>query len=383
MDTQHLQILRNLKQKLFSRFVKIIDICPQLNISTDQPILIFRHVDEAFRKIYKSSDDNIRLKYVTEFLNNDFQEILKWKDTVFPVFHESSKNIKTELEKILKQNNLYNDETKEKLNGLSPLDDPFSNISQKPFNFKNYLQYLPIDAIHSSIFDHVKNLSYIYKLFFIFLHDINWISLYKEQIDNNKIPDYSFYNPEKNRLNLASSKDSSLVISLREESNLPRVIHMDSSNEMKNWGMIKIESDPLLHQNEEKPSKEARHHGLLSLGGLIFPQNKRVQRNNQLPKTLDNDTQFLNKYNKFVMNLNDEEEGRKMSNSERVQARMEQKVMLLQHESQILRDNLYIIKRQKEEMIQAYENFIKEVIRQNEALTVENDQIKIKKRNEI
>ena len=94
MDTQHLQILRNLKQKLFSRFVKIIDICPQLNISTDQPILIFRHVDEAFRKIYKSSDDNIRLKYVTEFLNNDFQEILKWKDTVFPVFHESSKNIK-------------------------------------------------------------------------------------------------------------------------------------------------------------------------------------------------------------------------------------------------------------------------------------------------
>ena len=96
----------------------------------------------------------------------------------------------------------------------------------------------------------------------------------------------------------------------------------------------------------------------------------------------DPDRDFVNEYNAFVAKIETNESKTTMTGEERIQARTQQKLMILEHESQILRDNLFIITKQKEEMIQTYEKHIREIEKQNKKLFEENQALKKKLKND-
>lgn len=90
----------------------------------------------------------------------------------------------------------------------------------------------------------------------------------------------------------------------------------------------------------------------------------------------DPDREFVDEYNAFVARIEGNGSKPLMTAEERIQARTQQKLMILEHESQILRDNLFIITKQKEEMMQTYEKHIKEIEKQNKKLFEENEILK-------
>ncbi|OHT12920.1 hypothetical protein TRFO_17075 [Tritrichomonas foetus] len=389
MNQKQVQVIRGLKQRIVSTLVKLVDICPQFSIEIEEPISILKKLDATFRGIYSNSDPEGKLDILKKYFADDFIHVLNWKNSALPKFEAASKKIKTETIEQLKKNNLINDAITERLKELDVFESPFSNDYDKPFNYDIFIASLPIEG-KTNFLDPIFRQANYYKVFFIFSLEIKWMEQYREKLETNDIPVEDTFTPSSITLPSVSSRDSSLVISPRDEnSNLPRIINMDSSKDLQNWGMRKIENDPLLHKNEKNPGKEGRHHGVLNLGGLIWPQNdpKRSNRRRPVPtpnknnncvnsnKVEDPDTQFVSDYNAFILQI-EENSKNNMSIKERIQARMEQKVMILQHEGQILRENLFIMSKQKEELISIYESYIKEVLKQNEKLTEENDRLR-------
>ena len=167
-----------------------------------------------------------------------------------------------------------------------------------------------------------------------------------------------------------------------------------------------LDNQQYLHPKELKQDKDGKHHGVLSLSCLNLHhkdlkkkpepnlikeayqnltsegENPKIKISNSQTNIEDPDRDFVNEYNAFVARIEGDGSKPTMTAEERIQARIQQKLMILEHESQILRDNLFIVTKQKEEMIQTYEKHIKEIEKQNKKLYEENEFLKKKSNND-
>lgn len=404
MNHDQLQDIRNIKYKIVSSLVDIADNCSSIEIDPQTPKSLINMLDDTFRLIYSTPDSDTQTTLLKNFFNTDFQKLIKWKNEVYPTFERKAKEIKTNTIEAFKNNLQIDDEMNQKFTELNALDDPFRNVDNDFFNFQNFTESLPVKGpfpFLEPIYKQIKN----YEAFFSFIKFLRLIQKYNEsdKTDFEKLDDNS------NSTEKQSSENSPKADDLPKEkasTNLPKPVPIPK---LQNWKGIKLNNDSF-HQKNQGNDNEGKHHGLLSLSGFSLPQpNPKLKKpvisdeqknqpnieidqptqnkNNILLKTPnahnqtnieDPDRDFVNEYNAFVAKIEGNESKTTMTGEERIQARIQQKLMILEHESQILRDNLFIVTKQKEEMIQTYEKHIQEIEKQNKKLYEENQILKKK-----
>lgn len=392
MNKEQLQEISNLKCKLTFALVDIVDICSQLGIDSQTPSSLINILDDAFRLINSVSDPEEQLNYLKLYFKKDFPQFVKWKNEVFPIFEQNAKEIKTKTIEAFQKNGEINEEINKKFIELNEFDEPYKNIDVDFFNYKKFIESLRLEGpfpFLDPIYKQVTN----YETFLTILKSIKLLDKYKEIcIDKED-----------------SDKASNNTKNAKRPQNLPLPLNSKTLNQpiskLKDWGVMKIDNQPNNHPKEIKQDKDTKHHGSLSLSGLNLqhkdlkkkipkPNIKEADQNlafnseNTKEKNTSNqsniedpDRDFVNEYNAFVARIEGNGSKPTMTAEERIQARIQQKLMILEHESQILRDNLFIVTKQKEEMIQTYEKHIKEIEKQNKKLYEENEILK-KKHNE-
>lgn len=389
MNKEQLQEIHDLKCKLTFALVDVVDICSQLGIDSQTPSSHISILDDAFRLIYSVSDPEEQLNYLKLYFKKDFPQLVKWKNEVLPIFEQNAKEIKTNTIEAFQKNGQINEEMNKKIIELNEFDEPYKNIDVDFFNYKKFIESLPLKGPFPFL-DPIYKQAANYETFFTILKSIKLLDKYKEICIEKE----------------DSDKASSNTKNAKRPQNIPLPLNSKTLNQpiskLKDWSVTKVDNQPNIHQKEIKQDKDTKRHGTLSLSGLNLqhkdlkkkipkPNIKEVDHNlasdgeNIKEKNTSNqsniedpDRDFVNEYNAFVARIEGNGSKPTMTAEERIQARIQQKLMILEHESQILRDNLFIVTKQKEEMIQTYEKHIKEIEKQNKKLYEENEILKKK-----
>lgn len=385
-------ILRNLQNSLLD--LDYTFHCRKINSS--EIVSRVSSIDASLYDILSTFDNDKKLKSVEKYIKTEITKLNEIKSNYLISYQDDFSLLKRDFRQFLdekrtgNQNDLTSEQISSKFNEIEFINNPFEDLQNAPFpieefimSFSNSIPFEKTDV------QPLLDRGTYFKTFFNFLKQLSVIENYKNNFDKGIILDEIV---QTNFIQIDSKESNTKsLMKLGKQPNItlkktPVGQKLNATLQNTKIGLIKIEAEPLLHQNEKKQPR--LHPGSLSLNGLLPTNDKNgndekndssnILKKNSESADLSSDTDQYDELEKQI-----ESNKRKLQDwNEIIAVRLEQKALLLQKENQILRENIEIVTQQKKEIQQLYEDHLSELVMQNEFLKQENQRLKEQEENE-
>lgn len=413
MEPAQIQLFRQTMRSLQPRLMDLIRILDDLKQDSASIRGVTNSIDDTLRSVLSTFDGTEKLKAVTDFFASQLPLFHAFRSDILPRITENYQKLPESFQKFAlnKANEIELDivgdppflELMKKLNSL---ENPFSDLQGDTIDVEEFLNeffklYPSLITTESKELNDFRDKTTQYATIYYILQQLLDLDTYYDMLKDGKPPScdqcpecFHSWAKECQKKNARPQNGGKKNI-------MPLVKTQKGPNKF-NWGLVKIETQPLLHETEEKVGKP-KHIGTLSLSGLNLSAHmanqdhalskKQSQSDDGEPKSRNGrhhesekmgiicsnskKSEIISHYDQLVSKL---KKDKKLVHDRSAisESLYEQKCAFHKQEIQILRENLDIVQKQKQEMEQLYEDHISELMKQIEFLKKENSELKAK-----
>ena len=335
--------------------------------------------EESIRGILSTFDPDAKLAIVKEFCESKFPKILELSTADFVQDLRKPIALFPELIKdFVERQHLSNDETADIIASLTNLDETLDKIDleSEPINVQQQIEALKqkCSTAATTEFSEFEKTAESYRILYAFISEIKSIADYVEKVQNGEPPRTS------NRVASKRSSRGCVALPVKKTSKVAMPLVKADESVVENLRLVKIDAEPLLFRKDAGRMRTGLHQGNLCLKGLVPPKlGKQLAKNKEGSMgSRDNSDSSSSEVDEVLEAFDHFMSTFTPNGQEGMMELLRQKCVILAKENTTLRDNYDIVSKQKEEMMQLYEDYISELMKQNEVLKKEIAKLKEK-----
>ena len=343
--------------------------------------LVARNCEDVLRKLLSTFDPDEKLALVKEFCdakfpailalcNAEFVQDLRKPIALFPVL----------LKDFLERQKVKEDEASEIVSVLMNLDETLDKIDleSEPIDVQQQINKIKekCTGANAAELSEFQKTAESYRILYGLISEIKCMQDYVEKFGSDEGP------PRTTPHNPATRGRESLGLPVKKSSKIAMPLVKADVSVVENLRLVKIDAEPLYFgkNGEGQRMRSGMHLGNLCLKGIVPAKLGRELKKKGEGCTSSRDNsdsssgevdEVLEAFDQFISTFSPD-------GPQAQTELLKQKCVILTKENSVLRDNYHIVMKQKEEMMQLYEDHITELIKQNQLLKTEIAKLKEK-----
>ena len=379
MDPAQVKAFRETLRQFLPPLCEMNEILLLSGVAQPDLKLVARNCEDVLRKLLSTFDPDEKLALVKEFCSAKFPAILALSNAefvqdlrkpiaLFPVL----------LKDFLERQKVKEEEASQIVSVLMNLDETLDKIDleSEPVDVQQQIDKIKEKCTGASAAElsEFQKTAESYRILYGLISEIKCMEDYVEKFGSDEGP------PRTTPHSSSSRVRGSLGLPVKKSSKIAMPLVKADVSVAENLRLVKIDSEPLYFGKEGQRMRSGMHHGNLCLKGIVPAKLGRElkKKGEGCTSSWDNSDsssgevdEVLEAFDQFMSTFSPD-------GAQAQTELLKQKCVILAKENSVLRDNYHIVIKQKEEMMQLYEDHITELLKQNQLLKTEIAKLKEK-----